>query len=87
MLGDKNPFVCLKNASLSLRCRSVVDTVYAIRDQVMRLGSQSKEMLRMLEEEVAARKKLEAVVKAQQQVLQQQQDARNHHDSRGSLGK
>ena len=35
--------------------RSVVDTVYAIRDQVVRLGGQSREMLRMLEDEVAAR--------------------------------
>jgi len=42
----------------------VLDTVYSIRDQVARLGEQSKEMLRMLEEEIQARKKLEQFVKA-----------------------
>ena len=44
--------------------RSVVDTVYSIRDQVSLLCNQNKEMFRMLEDEISARKRLEAYVRA-----------------------
>ena len=41
----------------------MANTVYAIRDQVMLLRAQNKEVVKMLEDEIAARKQLEAYVK------------------------
>jgi hypothetical protein len=40
------------------------DTVYALRDQVVLLRQQNKDVLRLLEDEVAARKRLETFVRA-----------------------
>ncbi len=37
--------------------------MYSIRDQVFHLRQQNKELLKMLEDEIASRKKLEAFVK------------------------
>ncbi len=42
----------------------MVDTVYNVRDQVLRLNQQTKDILKSLEDEVAARKKLEAYVRS-----------------------
>jgi hypothetical protein len=44
-------------------CRAVIETVYSIRDQVVHLRQQNRELLKMLEDEISSRKKLEAVVK------------------------
>ena len=46
-----------------LEDKSVVETVYSIRDKVVLLSQQNKEVLRMLEDEINARKKLESFVK------------------------
>ena len=54
-----------------LHLRSIVETVYTLRDQVPHLAQQNQDLFRMLEEEIAARKKLEAEMRErpQQRVL------------------
>ena len=51
--------------------RTIVETVYTLRDQVLHLAQQNQDLFRMVEEEIAARKKLEAEMreKPQQQIL------------------
>ena len=57
--------------SFMLYLRSMVETVYTLRDQVLHLAQQNQDLYRMIEEEIAARKKLEAEMRErpQQQVL------------------
>lgn len=42
----------------------MAETVYNIRDQIVLLSQQNREVVKMLEEEINARKRLEAYVKA-----------------------
>ena len=54
-----------------LHLRTIVETVYTLRDQVLHLAQQNQDLFRMLEEEITARKKLEAEMRErpQQRVL------------------
>ena len=54
-----------------LHLRTIVETVYTLRDQVLHLAQQNQDLFRMLEEEITARKKLEAEMRERprQQVL------------------
>ena len=67
--GFRTPSLAMKNSTqVNYVClisfRSVVDTVYSIRDQIVLLSHQNKEVMRMLEDEISARKRLEAFVRA-----------------------
>lgn len=51
------------NGQTVLEERSLVDTVYALRDEVQELKQDNKRMKRTLEEEQKARKELEKIVR------------------------
>lgn len=51
------------NGQTVIEERSLVDTVYALRDEVQELKQDNKRMKRTLEEEQKARKELEKIVR------------------------
>uniref|UniRef100_A0A8C5AVN6 Rho guanine nucleotide exchange factor (GEF) 7b n=1 Tax=Gadus morhua TaxID=8049 RepID=A0A8C5AVN6_GADMO len=53
----------LRSVFISCPCRSLVDTVYGLRDEVQDLKQDNKRMRRTLEEEQRARKEMERVVR------------------------
>uniref|UniRef100_A0A671UP40 Osteoclast-stimulating factor 1 n=1 Tax=Sparus aurata TaxID=8175 RepID=A0A671UP40_SPAAU len=56
-------FICVKVKSWFCPCRSLVDTVYSLKDEVLELKQDNKRMRRTLEEEQRARKELERAVR------------------------
>ena len=65
-IGKFKMFIICESILLDRRIssfRNVADTVFSIRDQVVNLRRQNKEVLKMLEEEIAARKRLEIFVR------------------------